>query len=172
MSVFVRRPKSESTSRVMRHRDTRRKLSSILFEALARTGEVAVIGSDPLVAHFAIALGLDPASLATCQAMLDGRPITLIGVPSRIWFRADAMKLLHLLKASMEKCGRPCALLPQRAIATLERGEAGEHHARTLIELIRDPIGMGVEQAWCSRQGGDPIGCRAMQLLTGGDCLS
>jgi hypothetical protein len=130
-----------------------------------------VIGSDPLVAYFAVPLGLEAASLATCQAMLDERPVTLIGVPSRLWFRSDAMQLLVSLKASMEKCGRPCVLLPQRAIVMLGRREAREQRAKVLIELIRDPIGMGVDQACYSRHDGDPIGCRAMQLLTGSDCL-
>ncbi|MFD2649145.1 hypothetical protein ACFSX5_15250 [Devosia albogilva] len=171
MSLFVRPQDLKPKSRTLRHRDTRRKLSSILFDSLSRLDEVAVIGSDPLVTHFAASLGLEAASLATCQAMLDERPVTLVGVPSRHWFRPEAMKLLLALKGSMEKCGRPCVLLPQRAIAMLERGDTREERANILIELIRDPVRMGVGQACCTRERGDPIGCRAMQLLTGNDCL-
>lgn len=161
----------QTRSRVLRHRDTRRKLSSILFDTFAQLSGVAVIGSDPLVGYFATPLGLEPSSLAICQAMLDQRPVTVIGVPSRLWFRSDAMKLLVSLKASMEKCGRPCVLLPQRAISMLDRRDVREQRAKVLIDLIRDPMGMGVDQECCSRHECDPIGCRAMQLLTGSDCL-
>ena len=170
MSLIARPPVPESTSRQLRHRDIRRKLSSILFESLAPLAGVAVVGSDPLVTHFALSKGLEPASLAACQAMLDGKPVTLVGVPSRLWYRPQSMERLLGLKAAMEACGRSCILLPQRAIAMLERGDAREQRARTLIELIRDPVGMGVDRACCTGQAGDPIGCRAMQLLTGSDC--
>jgi hypothetical protein len=104
--------------------------------------------------------------------MLDGRPVTLVGVPSRLWYRPHSMKALQKLKASMERCGRCCVLLPQRAISALESPDAQEQKARMLIELIRDPFQMGIDQACCFRRGGDPIGCRAMQLLTGDDCQS
>ncbi len=172
MSLFVRPQDLKPKSRTLRHRDTRRKLSSILFDSLSRLDEVAVIGSDPLVTHFAASLGLEAASLATCQAMLDERPVTLVGVPSRHWFRPDAMKLLLSLKGSMEKCGRPCVLLPQRAIAMLPVRDATSEKARILIELIRDPVRMGVDLACYDKHVGDPVGCRAMQLLTGHDCFS
>lgn len=172
MSLFVRPQDLKAKSRTLRHRDTRRKLSSILFDSLSGLDEVAVIGADPLVTHFAVSLGLEAASLATCQAMLDERPVTLVGVPSRHWFRPDTMKLLLSLKRSMERCGRPCVLLPQRAIAMLSVRDATSEKARILIELIRDPVRMGVDLACCDSQGGDPVGCRAMQLLTGHDCFS
>ena len=171
MSLFVRPQDLKSKSRNLRHRDTRRKLSSILFDSLSRLDEVAVIGSDPLVTHFAASLGLEAASLATCQAMLDERLVTLVGVPSRHWFRPDTMKLLLSLKAEMERCGRPCVLLPQRAITMLARRDAGRERARMLIELIRDPVRMGVDLACYDKHVGDPVGCRAMQLLTGHDCV-
>lgn len=131
-----------------------------------------MIGADPLVTHFALSLGLEAASLATCQAMLDERPVTLVGVPSRHWFRPESMKLLLSLKTSMEKCGRRCVLLPERAIAMLSTRDVTSEKVRILIELIRDPVRMGVEMACCAKHGGDPVGCRAMQLLTGHDCLS
>ncbi|MBU1336908.1 MAG: hypothetical protein KJ944_10020 [Alphaproteobacteria bacterium] len=163
-------PEAEPTSRKLRHRDTRRKLSSILFESLGRLKGVSVVGSDPLVAYFANSLELEPASLAACQAMLDDRPVTLVGVPSRLWYRPQAMERLLRMKAAMEKCGRSCILLPQRAIAMLDRGDTRQERARMLIELIRDPVGMGIDRACCNQRPGDPIGCRAMQLLTGNDC--
>lgn len=171
MSLVVCPPVPNLTSRQMRHRDTRRKLSSILFEALAALSDVAVVGADPLVTYFAVSLELEPASLAACQAMLDGKPVTLVGVPSRLWYQPDAMERLLALKTEMQKCGRSCVLLPQRAITMLESREARDQRVKLLIDLIRDPTRMGGDRACSAHKNGDPIGCRAMQLLTGNDCL-
>lgn len=164
----------ETKSRRLRHRDVRRKLSSILFESIARTPGVAVIGTDPLVNYFATTAGLEATSLATCQAFLDDvGPVTIIGVPTRLWYRREAMDRLHRLKAYMESCGRSCFLIPQPAVVMLDRDDdetPSGKRVEVLIELIRNPAGMGVDHPCCRHGLGDPIGCRAMRLLTGADC--
>lgn len=166
---------SDYAPRQHRYRDTRRKLSSRLFDALAEVDDVAVVGSDPLLAHFASTAGIRPDAIATCQALLDDRPVTLVGVPSRLWYSQDAMQRLRRVKESMAACGRSCFLLPQRAIAAL--GRHGDRlstveRARLLVELIQHPERMGIDEACCVPDGCDPVGCRAAQLLTGSDCLA
>lgn len=141
---------------------------------MSRTPGVALVGPDPLVSYFATSVGLDGACLATCQAMLDViGPVTIVGVPSRLWYRRDAMDRLQTLRASMEACGRFCVLIPQPVIVMLDRqgdGSASGKRVEVLLELIRDPKGMGVDHPCCGEDSGDPIGCRAMRLLSGADC--
>lgn len=169
------RPKSVETSRHHRHRSVRRQLSAHLFDALAKVERVAVVGSDPLLAHFAARVGIHPDSIASCQALLDNKPVTLVGVPSRLWYSQDAMTRLQRVKATMRACGRACFLLPQRAIYALAERDGRESptdRATLLVELISNPERLGIDEACCTPEGSDPIGCRAAQLLTGTDCLA
>lgn len=167
---FLASRHSDHSSRKHRHRDTRRKLSGLLFDALTQVEDVAVVGSDPLLVHFALGAGIEPGAIATCQALIENRPVTLVGVPSRLWYSRDAMQRLQRVKASMEDCGRPCILLPQGAVTVLGEGNGSlGNRARLLIELILHPEAMGLDED-CAPRGCDPIGCRAAELLSSVDC--
>lgn len=141
---------------------------------MSGTPGVAVIGSDPLVSYFATIAGLEAASLATCQAFLEPvGPVTIVGVPTRLWYRKDSMDRLRRMKASMETCGRFCVLIPQSAIVMLDRAGEDGHPGRrveVLLGLIRDPDGMGIAHPGCEEDCGDPVGCQALRLLGGSDC--
>lgn len=157
----------------LRSRQLRRRLSAQLFIILRESKEVVVIGADPLLIHYTRAEGLDPESLATCQILIDGAPLTVVGVPNRIWYGA-AMRDVHRVKQIMLASGRSCILVPQRALDGIARTHSGsieDRDPQILVQAIRMAPGLRDIDACRHGRGHDPAGCLAVELATGTPCL-
>lgn len=156
-----------------RSRQLRRRLSGQLFNILGESKEVVVVGSDPLLVHYTRAEGLDPESLAACQILIDGAPVTIVGVPNRIWY-GSVMRDVHRVKRNMLASGRSCILVPQRAlegIARLHSRPIAERDPQILLQAIRTaPLLRDIDACRYGR-GHDPVGCLAVELATGTPCL-
>jgi hypothetical protein len=156
-----------------RSRQLRRRISAQLFGILRESKEIVVIGPDPLLIHYSRAEGLDPESLATCQILIDGSPLTVVGVPNRIWYGA-VMRDVHRVKRNMLASGRSCILVPQRAlegIARLHSRPIANRDPQILLQAIRTaPLLRDIDACRYGR-GHDPVGCLAVELATGTPCL-
>lgn len=173
MHQAISTDRTEGGRRGSRSRQLRRRLSGKLFNILGGSDEVVVVGPDPLLAHYTRAEGLDPESLATCQVLVDGTPLTVVGVPNRIWYGSDMLGV-HRVKQAMLASGRMCILVPQRALDGMlgKRSEPiADRDPHVLVQAIRTAPLLRDTDACRYGRGHDPAGCLAVELATGTPCL-
>lgn len=76
-----------------------------------------------------------PPTLATVQFILHGAPLTVVGVPDRVWANATSMAPIKQAAKRAEKFGRVCILLPHSGIDAIA-GLRPEHPVAGLATTI------------------------------------
>ena len=101
-----------------RRRKKRQRQRLLSAFKLVAEGEsrITLLGEDPLFKALLLDMGGDPPTTAPCQLLLDNVPITVVGVPDRLWVKPIPMGRLVRVRNRMEELGRRCILLPQSAL--------------------------------------------------------
>ena len=120
-------------------RQRQRLLSA--FKLLAEgESRVTLLGEDPLFKALLLDLGGDPPTTASCQLLFDNVPITVVGIPDRLWTKPIPMGRLVRVRNRMEHLGRRCILLPQSALGPDRLGERALHGMlQTLLDTVKSP---------------------------------
>lgn len=101
-----------------RRRKKRQRQRLLSAFKLIAEGEsrVTLLGEDPLFKALMLDLGGTPPTTASCQLLFDNVPITVVGVPDRLWIKPIPMGRLVRVRNRMEDLGRRCVLLPQSTL--------------------------------------------------------
>ena len=93
-----------------------KRLQSKFKSLLAGIPDLVVIDRDPLFQALLCGLTNQPPTTVNFQVISRGSPVTVVGVPTRIWANPKAMAILMRVKQRMLELHRTCVLLPQGAI--------------------------------------------------------
>ena len=99
-----------------RKKRQRKRLQSKFKSLLASVPDLVVIDRDPLFQTLLGSLTKQPPTIVNFQVISRGSPLTVVGVPTRIWVNPKAMRILMKVKQRMLEFHRTCILLPQGAI--------------------------------------------------------
>lgn len=80
------------------------------------------LGDDPVVMQLAVAAGFSPLDLVVMRVLSNGRHVTAIAVPTRVWRDADHRACLLSLKGEARGLLIRCILVPQRWVRAEVRG--------------------------------------------------
>lgn len=141
----------ESEPSCKRQRRSRKKrqgerLLSTLKTTLARDGKVTVLGEDMLFKALLNDPGCDTPISATCQILFNQTPLTVVGVPDRLWNKSVPREKFFRTRKRMEDLGRRCILLPQSALGYLATGSSDQPSA---LHLAFDYVAAQT-LCWCN----------------------
>ena len=91
---------------------------------------IIVLGEDPLVDHLAAGAGFGSTDLAMLRISVDGRSVTAICVPTRLWRDPEAKARLLQIKSDARDARTRCILVPQRWLKASVRGSIARSIAR------------------------------------------
>ncbi len=147
-----------------------RKLSNDAQTYAYAHPRLAVLGEDPVVDHLIASHGFGWHDLVALRLYADGRTITAICVPTRLWRDPDAKSRLLELKSEARLERTACVLVPQRWLRASIRGSVARTIARSrgvqyaraqadavLAHLTESRISTIAESAACVRDHHDPM---------------
>jgi hypothetical protein len=157
--------KSDSAFRSHRLRNNRRYLGKLLTKVLSSLRDVVVLGDDPLVSYAVKKAGTDAEDIVVRQVLVADMPITILGVPRKIWFRSARMARLQRAQRLLGKLGRRCVVIPQTAFDGL-----GDDAAARVMDAALHISDVPADKSCPSHHRHDPVGCFAHLLATGLVC--
>lgn len=145
----------------------RMRLQAKFKSLLASIPQLEVVGGDPYFQSLLDNLSKQPPSAIPVQVIAAGAPITIVGVPERIWMKPEPMSVLLKAKRSMLAQKRRCILVPQDAIqsnppAAVKLAQLYLQHPDAFVDLGRTTCP--------SQHLHDPIGCAAHMMVAGKPC--
>jgi len=152
-----------------RKKRQRKRLQSKFKTFLQSLPDLVVVDRDPLFQALLGSLTKQPPSIVNFQVITRGSPVTVVGVPTRIWINPQAMAILMKVKHRMLEYHRTCILLPQGAINAKPTQLADPTVIKQLFSVEEDHTGEGTcaPQSWH-----DPVGCRVHLIMSGQPCPS
>lgn len=131
---------------------------------------LVVLGEDPLVDHLASAQGFAAIDLVVLRLLAQGRSVTAILVPTRVWRDDDSRARLRQVKQDARSEATRCILVPQKWLKAPIRGKVAsaiaqsqgvgyrrEHVEQVLAHLREARICTLVEAASAVIDHRDPI---------------
>lgn len=150
-----------------RKRRQRHRLQSKFKCLLENIVDLAMVGPDPFFQALLSGMTKQPPSVVAYQVIARETPITVVGIPTRIWTNPKAMSVLMKVKRRMNERHRSCVLLPQDAIQALPAMAANYDAMHRLFSADVDPTALG----GCDRhRAHDPVGCFAYMMASGQPC--
>nr|WP_314258434.1 hypothetical protein [uncultured Devosia sp.] len=145
----------------------RMRLQAKFKSLLASIPQLEVVGGDPYFQSLLDNLSKQPPSAIPVQVIAAGAPMTIVGVPERIWMKPEPMSVLLKAKHRMLEQHRNCILVPQDAIqsnppAAVKLAELYRRHPDALANLGRTSCP--------SQHLHDPVGCAAHMMVAGKPC--
>ncbi|MBJ3786402.1 hypothetical protein [Devosia sediminis] len=91
-----------------------RKLGNNAKNYISAHPKLMGLGDDPVVQHLLASAGFSPVDAYVIRLAAEGRMITAICVPTRIWRHEDCRLELHEVKKEARALRTNCILVPQR----------------------------------------------------------
>lgn len=150
-----------------RKRRQRMRLQAKFKSLLASIPHLEVLGGDRYFKTLLDSFSKQPPSAVPVQVISAGSPVTIVGVPNRIWMKPGPMSVLLKAKNRMLEERRNCILVPQDAIqsnpaAVVKLAELYRRHPDALADFGRSSCP--------SQHVHDPIGCAAHMMVAGQPC--
>lgn len=171
---------SASANRRARHaREAARLWRSLLLLADGTPGVVA-LGADPFIEKLLPLFGLVSSGVANMRVHVDGRIVTVLAVPKRIWKDPNTKPTLHSLKGAARKLGVRVLLVPSdvvrreprlanaRLLARCRQDHVDPADRRRVLNTVRQRPGLHLHLCADVVQHGDPIGV-IFRLAVDGD---
>lgn len=99
-----------------RKKHQRSRIHAALKQMLEGNVHITLLGEDMLFLALLADHDGEPPTAAACQVLFKNIPITIVGIPDRIWISPVPLARLKRASTRMEELGRHCILLPQSAI--------------------------------------------------------
>lgn len=161
--------RSDLASPRRRKKRQRKRLHSKFKSLLAGIPDLVVIGGDPLFQALLSGLTNQPPTTVNFQVISRGSPVTVVGVPTRIWVNPRAMGMLMKTKQRMLEFQRTCILVPQ---AAMNAEPAVVADPEVVKQLFSVDVDRAVESSCAPQRGHDPVGCRVHLIVSGQPCPS
>lgn len=128
----------ETESPIKKQRRSRKKrqgerLLSDLKNVLSRDRKVIVLGEDDLFKALLKDPGCEAPVSAPCQILFNQTPLTVVGVPDRLWVKSVPRGKLLRTRKRMEELGRRCILVPQSALASITTSSSDDQPSTLLV---------------------------------------
>lgn len=110
--------------------------------------KIVILGEDPLVDHFLASAGFGPVDVGVLRLHAQGRMVTALCVPTRLWRNPEAKSRLIEIKAIARKARTSCILVPQRwlkadirsSVSRLIAQSSRTKYTRTQFKAIMDHL--------------------------------
>lgn len=160
-------PSQDRSGPRCRKKRQRHRLQSKFKSLLEDVVDLAIVGPDPFFQALLRGMTQQPPTVVAFQVIARETPITIVGVPTRIWVNPKAMAVLMQVKRRMRERHRSCVLLPQDAIHAVPAMAANYEAMHRLFSVDVDPVAIG---SCDPNRAHDPVGCFAYMMASGQPC--